>query len=379
MRTLATAQNAVIRDNHFVLNPVTGLYERSTLIEMAATNLAIRSEALDNGTWIKEGVSIGADVIQAPDGLSTADSLTEDTSSGNHRAYQGVTITSGATYAASVHFRASGRFRCALEFGNGSDVISMFFRADTGTFTTAFTGGGVLTRAYVAQRLDGWWRLVIVGSIPNTTGFLICRLLDANGTVSYVGNGSSSASFWGAQLELGSFATSYIATTSASVARSADTFALPLGAPLTTPQSMMIYVRFIELGTILLSGFQRVLMIGDATAGLRQLNLRVNPGNVYGMVHETNGGSGVNSQVSTTPSLGDLVELVGLLAAGGNVQLFQYINGGAVDAGAVSGALALPGSWSANTVVVGGGAAAFQKIRMAAGQQTIATMRALAA
>jgi len=43
-----------------------------------------------------------------------------------------------------------------------------------------------------------------------------------NGVTTYTGDGTSGIYIWGAQLEAGSFATSYIATTSASATRTAD-------------------------------------------------------------------------------------------------------------------------------------------------------------
>jgi hypothetical protein len=378
MRTLATAQNAVIRDNHFVLNPVTGLYERSTLIERSSTNIVPRSEDFSTG-WLLVLVTrtggqddptggANATLLQASPSGSQGEADYNTLTLPSATATLSLFVKKGSTPA--VNGAEIGVFDSTASLWRGSVLLKW-----TGSTPTLTARNGA-TNLRTERMSRGWWRIMMTANAINT-GNAHRYVIQVNDDS--VVDPDANLVVFGAQLEDGPFASSYIASAGSATARSADTLALPLGAPLTTPQAMMIYVRFIELGTILLSSFQRVLQIGDGTAGLRQLNLRVNPGNVYAMVHETNGGSGVNSQVSTTPNIGDLVELVGLVAAGGNVQVFQYINGGAVDAGAVSAALALPGSWSANTVVVGGGAAAFQKIRMAAGQQTIATMRALAA
>ncbi|OFW98460.1 MAG: hypothetical protein A3J37_04115 [Alphaproteobacteria bacterium RIFCSPHIGHO2_12_FULL_45_9] len=64
-------------------------------------------------------------------------------------------------------------------------------------------------------------------SATTTRIIYILRTGDGTGTSSYSGNGTSGAYFWGAQLEQGAFATSYIPTTTATVTRAADVLMIP--------------------------------------------------------------------------------------------------------------------------------------------------------
>ena len=67
---------------------------------------------------------------------------------------------------------------------------------------------------------NGWYRISITSTTTITSIYYI-QLID-NNTTAYTGDGYSSIYIWGAQVEAGSFATSYIKTTGASATRSAD-------------------------------------------------------------------------------------------------------------------------------------------------------------
>ena len=199
-------------------DPVTGL-SKGLLLEASATNLCYQSSSQDGGYWVKNGCSVVADAIVAPDGTLTADAIIEDTSDGNHRTYQNIGGTSGVTYTASLYVKAKTNTQVALvETNMGGALFDL--SAGMVSATTPYT---------MVPVGNGWFRLSITFT-PNSTALVIQVRLYKAGQASYTGDGVSGLYVWGAQLETGSVATSYIPTTSAQVTRAADVGASVAGS-----------------------------------------------------------------------------------------------------------------------------------------------------
>jgi len=186
------------------------------LIEGAGTNLALRSEEFDDAAWTKTGTTISADSTSAPDLTVTADTMTEDNSTGLHRVFQaisGLTIGIATTY--SFYVKANGRtkFRGVLTALGGADFDLV------AKIAVVFSGA---TNGRITELANGWFRcsFTFVSTLTSHTWQIL--LLDAAGLDSYTGDGVSSGFFWGTQAEELPFASSYIATTTVSVTRAAD-------------------------------------------------------------------------------------------------------------------------------------------------------------
>jgi hypothetical protein len=97
------------------------------------------------------------------------------------------------------------------QFTNGATIFDL-------TAGTVNSGTGTISNAG-----SGWYRCTIYPKKDfGTTSILQIFLVSTGSTFSYTGDGTSGIYLWGAQLEAGAFATSYIPTTTAAVTRSAD-------------------------------------------------------------------------------------------------------------------------------------------------------------
>lgn len=205
----------------------------SLLLEPQRTNLVLRSEEFDDLTWTKSGVSITANSIISPNGNTTAETISEGSTTGLKSLTQGFSITTSANYAISIFVKKDTLryFRIVL-YASGTQWFASQFDLDNLTFTSGVgSGGGVNVSSALTQFTNGWVRLTVVGNVPNNNATLaICpsdgtgiSSSDFRGLPSYTGSNNQSY-IWGAQVEAGAYATTYIPTTTASATRLADTF-----------------------------------------------------------------------------------------------------------------------------------------------------------
>lgn len=217
-RLIATASTNTLRYDHA---PVTGA-PKGALIEPAATNLITYSEQLNNAAWTAYESSVSANATAAPDGASTADKLVESTSNTEHVVFQLPTLTA-VEYAFSFWAKAAersvviGQLR-AVDFTPSAYV---WFDLSAGTVGTQ-TGGTGTIQAYQ----NGWYRCTVKATMAAEASFAGINVTNADNVVSYTGDGTSGVYVWGAQLETGAGASSYIQTTSATVTRAADSVSI---------------------------------------------------------------------------------------------------------------------------------------------------------
>lgn len=198
-----------------------GAAPKGLLIEEARTNDATQSEifAAQNGCTIVSNNNL------APDGTTTADTATLDTTTGSKqvKGSPNPINTNSISYALSVFAKLiNGTPNLAFRgYGNGSfGEYPIFDLANK----TAVRSGTAWSNAKVEDYGNGWLRCSAVTTTSNTNGPLIQFLAsgDETGTSSYTGNGTDAIAFWGLQQEVGSFPTSYIQTTGTTLTRNAD-------------------------------------------------------------------------------------------------------------------------------------------------------------
>jgi hypothetical protein len=214
----------------FEYDPVT-LQPRGLLVEEQRTNLRTYSQEFDNASWGKTGVTVTANSTTSPDGTVNADSLIEDTATSTHEVLQSGALTAVAhTFSAFV--KANGRSWVRLfVFQSGLVGASVWFNVATGAMGTVGSGA---TNATITNFGNGWYRCSFTFTALAAASSSYIQIATAdNGPSSYTGNGTSGLFIYGAQLEAGAFATSYIPTVASQVTRSADlcTITAPMFAP----------------------------------------------------------------------------------------------------------------------------------------------------
>ena len=194
-------------------------------IEETRTNLIIRSADLAETQWIKYASTVTSNTIIAPDGTLTGDKFVEDTSNAVHAIEQRVIVDmTSTTYTFSFFAKAGEKTSIYAEV---AFVVSPFpaffavFNLANGTVVTSSARGiAVSAGAAITAVGNGWYRCSISG-YTGGNGNQACGLYYDSGSV-YTGNGWNGAFLWGAQLELGAFPTSYIATVATAQTRAAD-------------------------------------------------------------------------------------------------------------------------------------------------------------
>jgi len=193
----------------------------SLLLEPASTNVIPYSEDFSNAAWSKTNLTVTDNQTTSPDGSLNASKLTEDTSTGEHKIFDSLSITSGVDYTFSVFVKSNGRnfIRLRLEnAGVGSGQINVWFDVLNGTVGTVGAG-----TAIIENYGNGWYRCIATGTTSATSYVAKINLSDADNNVSYTGDGTSGVYLFGAMLEEQSYATSYIPTNGSSQTRAAET------------------------------------------------------------------------------------------------------------------------------------------------------------
>ena len=254
----------------------------SLLVEPQRTNLLLRSEELDNVIWSKTNATVTANSTTSPSGILNADKLVENTVNAQHYINQSF-LNSNSLFTYSIYAKKGERdFLFINAFAtipnNFTYLPSAYFNLNNGTVGTVSN-----CNAFIQNVGNGWYRCIIqcTSVFPQTSLNVSFYNYIAN-TISnntYLGDGTSGIFLWGAQVEAGSYATSYIPTVAAAVTRNAETISKTGISSLINSQQGVIYyegsalannttARFIELNETLTTLTNNVYFRYEPTANL---------------------------------------------------------------------------------------------------------------
>jgi hypothetical protein len=188
----------------------------SLLLEPQRINLVQYSEDFSNAYWTKAGSSVVSGFI-SPDGTANAFKLVEDTSTGEHKINH-TSVTSNI-YTISVFAKYNGRILQLASTSTGGHYANFdLLNGVIGNF------GGTTENVTITEISNGWYRCsMTTTSNMNTAIINTVQSVTSVYQESYTGDGTSGVYIWGAQLEAGSYPTSYIPTSGTIGTRSAET------------------------------------------------------------------------------------------------------------------------------------------------------------
>ena len=173
-------------------------------------NEILYSEQFDNAAWQKDSSSITANSQTAPDGTTTADTLTNN-ATGNKRIYQSITTVVGQRYTTSVHVKKGNNAVTSLSAltSGFSSLGGVEYNFDTDTIS-----GATLNQNCTRELLSNDWVRLSYSFTATTTTSIVCWVRAGTGN----GEANATVHLWGCQHEKGDFVPStYKQTTSAAV------------------------------------------------------------------------------------------------------------------------------------------------------------------
>ena len=190
----------------------TGTYWDGKTYAKAEENLVAYSQEFDNGYWTKSGITVTANTIVAPDGNTTAETITADG-------------TTGAKFVlrASLPSTSVGVFSVFAKKGT-NDFIQLLTNEAGNGFANFDLNAGTVNSTTLAGTITsvggGWYRCSVVISSGTSFSSVYVNLVTGLSAARYESNSLSTTVYlWGAQLEQRSAVSSYTPTTTQPIAR----------------------------------------------------------------------------------------------------------------------------------------------------------------
>lgn len=236
---LSVLRTAAASTPRWDFHPITGL-SRGLLFEPQRTNLFLRARELDNAAWTKTGMTVSANTSMAADGTMALETLAATAVGAN--VAQACTITAGNAITVSVYARASTSSHLLLSLNDGVNGALCWFNLQAGTIGTHTAGTGTVLFAFKDIEVcgAGLYRCSLSVTTSTSTAFAATF---GPAAADGIGTAIGDVIFAGdAQFEAASTATSFIATSSTAVTRSADFLSVPTsGSWFNATEGTMIF------------------------------------------------------------------------------------------------------------------------------------------
>jgi hypothetical protein len=242
------------------------------LLEPSRTNVFQQSNNLSNNTWWSERNGSLNKNITSPTGTSN-DAWTVATNSGGldkrvgmrmrNNGTTNITIPAGTSKTFSIFVKKSSYdfvYLNVTKFQNDMKGDS-FFNISNGTLGTVSSNN---SNQKIEDYGNGWYRLSVTVTAPasptDNAGEINWYVANSDNTLFVTADGTSTSFWYGGQIEVGEYGTSYIETTTADVTRVAET---ATGAGTSAEFNDSEGVLYAEISALADDGTSRRITITD--------------------------------------------------------------------------------------------------------------------
>lgn len=188
------------------------------LIEESRTNGVRYSQDFTDALWVKTSATIIPNSVIAPDGTLTGSTMKAD--AGTAILPSVIQNAGDAAIRTLSLYAKMGTYRYLKINPRGHQYALVVDLQDGSVYATGNTN---VISADIIPAPNGWYRLILTtDNTSPTRTFAIRFSTNANTNATFDFDGTETVHIWGAQLETGSFPTSYIPTSGSTVTRAAD-------------------------------------------------------------------------------------------------------------------------------------------------------------
>ena len=258
---------------------------KGLLIEEQRTNLLTYSEDFSTGTGAFNLINVDTSgASEGPDGATnSATQMLETATTGEHQVNENVSLSANTAYTLSAYVSPIGGRNCTLFWFTNSinTILSATFDLASGSVVAGPAASGSAPPTNISadiEQVGSFYRVSISGTTAGTAGAGSVRIHSTDGTSNnFLGDAGKGLNIYGAQLEAGSFATSYIPTSGSQQTRSADIASIPVTAFGYNQTAGTVVVEFDTNGSDG-ADYPRVFSLSN-TSGTDLARFLVNPTN----------------------------------------------------------------------------------------------------
>ena len=292
-------RTAGINEARFDYDPISG-ESLGLLVEESRSNYALQSEDFTVSTSTINAV-VTSNTVIAPDANLTADTITANLGSAQHGSTKNTTgLPTDSVCSLSVFVKAGTHNFCRIDSANVTN-----WSANAGVSVDLSDGSIISGLGNVTPFPNGWYRITIYPTSNSTSGAtrgVWVWVASPSGSSIYDAAGTETIHVWGAQVEAGSFPTSYIPTSGSTVTRSADVATIT-GTNFTdwyNPSESSVFWSGRLNATLGAGIFGAMYSIDTTPPNGNTLRGFYNPSNSFGSYVQV-GGSASQAGGSTTP------------------------------------------------------------------------------